>query len=126
MKIAALIARILLGISFLVFGLNGFLHFMPAPPMPPGLMKDFADVMAASHFSVVVAGIQVVCAVLFLIGRYIPLALTLLGPVLVNILLFHILVAPASIGPGIFCTILWFIVFYYERDAFAGIFRAKP
>jgi putative oxidoreductase len=126
MKIAALISRILLGLMFLIFGMNGFLHFIPTPPMPPSLMKDFATALDAAHFTLVVAGIQVLCAILFLIGRFVPLALTLLGPVLVNILLFHIFLAPASIGPGVFVTILWFIIFYYERDAFAGIFRAKP
>jgi putative oxidoreductase len=125
MKIAALISRILLGLMFLVFGLNGILHFIPTPPMPPSLMKDFATVLEASHFTVVISAIEVVCAILFLVNRFVPLALTLLGPILVNILLFHIFLAPASIGPGVFATVLWFILFYRERDAFAGIFRAK-
>jgi len=126
MKIAALISRILLGLMFLVFGLNGILHFFKAPPMPPSLMKDTVTALEASHISTAASVVQVLCAVLFLIGRFIPLALTLLGPVLVNILIFHIFLAPATIWPGVVATALWFILFYRERDAFAGIFRAKP
>ena len=125
MKILSLVAQILLGLAFVVFGLNGFLHFIPQPPMPDGLMKQFTDVMTTSHYMAFVCGVQVISGVLFLVNRFVPLALTLIGPVIVNILVFHILIAPASIGPGIFVTICWFIVFFRHRAAFAGIFDAK-
>jgi uncharacterized membrane protein YphA (DoxX/SURF4 family) len=125
MKILTLVARILLGLAFLVFGLNGIFNFIPVPPIPPGLMKDFSTVMATSHYMAAVGIFEVVAAILFLINRYVPLALVLIGPVIVNILIFHILIAPASIGPGIFVTICWFIVFRSVRGAFAGIFQAK-
>jgi hypothetical protein len=58
-------------------------------------------------------------------GRYIPLGLVILGPIIVNILLFHLTMAPSSIGPGLLATVLWFIVFIGVRHAFAGIFAAK-
>jgi putative oxidoreductase len=61
--------------------------------------------------------------VLFLINRYVPLALTLIGPVIVNILLFHVLMNPIGIVPGLIVTVCWFVVFYSVRTAFAGIFR---
>ncbi|SFS04806.1 DoxX protein [Granulicella pectinivorans] len=124
MKIAALIARILLGVMFTVFGLNGFLHFIPQPPMAPGDALTFVMVLAGTHYMVLVFAIQIVCGILFLVGKYVPLALTLIGPVIVNILLFHGLMQPAGIIPGALATVLWFVVFAKERDAFAGIFRA--
>lgn len=125
MKILSLIARILLGLMFVVFGLNGFLHFIPQPPMPDTPGTQFATLLAKVHYIEFVCAIQVVSGVLFLIGRYVPLALVLIGPVIVNILLFHALMAPAAIGPGAFAAVLWFIIFFHVRSAFAGIFQAK-
>ncbi len=125
MKIASLIARILLGLAFLLFGLNGFLDFIPKPPLPDGAMKQFTEVMTATHYFQAVAAFEVLGAALLLVNRFVPLALVLLGPVIMNILIFHILIAPASIGPGLVVTILWLIVFLRHRSAFAGIFQAK-
>ncbi len=125
MKVAVLIARILLGLIFVVFGLNIFFHFLPMPPLPKNLSGQFSGALFLSHYILFVGLVQVVGGVLLLSGRYIPLALTLLGPVIVNILLFHITMAPAAIGPGLLATVLWFIVFAGVRRAFAGIFAAK-
>ncbi len=124
MKIASLIARYLLGLMFLVFGLNGFLHFIPMQPMP-GLAGQFMGAVFASKLYVVIFLLQTVSGILLLIGRYVPLALVLLGPVLFNILTFHIFMNPGGIGLGAFATILWFLVFYSVRANFAGIFAAK-
>jgi len=123
MKIAALISRLLLGLSFVVFGLNGFLHFIPSPPLPGGTAGQFIGAMMASHWAEVVSGFQVLCGALLLLNRFVPLALTILGPILVNILLFHILMNPSGIGPGIVTTILWFILFYRHRQNFSGLFQ---
>lgn len=125
MKIASLVARILLGLVFLVFGLNGFLNFIPAPPMPDGPAKQFVGVFMSSHWGNVVSAIEVVCALLLLAGRYIPLALALIGPVIFNILLFHILLAPSGIAPGLVVTLLWFLIFAHHRAAFAPLFDAR-
>jgi putative oxidoreductase len=122
MKIAALIARILLGLIFVVLGLNGFLHFLDMGPMPTGLAGQFLGALAQSHYLFVVAGLQVVGGALLLVGRYVPLALVLLGPVIVNILLYHLLMAPAGILLAIVVTILWVIVFISHRQYFSGIF----
>lgn len=123
MKIASTIARILLGIMFTVFGLNGFLHFIPQPPPPGGLAGEFTHALFASGYLYPIMALQLVSGLLFLTGRYTPLALTLIGPVIVNILLFHLTMAPAGIGPGAMAAILWAVVFYSQRSAFAGIFR---
>ncbi len=124
MKTASTVARYLLGIMFTVFGLNGFLHFMPMPPMP-GRAGEFLGLLASSHYLVPVFAIQLACGLLFLAGRYVPLALTLIGPVIVNILLFHALMDPAGIAPGVVAAVCWLLVFYRVRAAFAGIFQAR-
>jgi len=125
MKLAATISRYLLGIMFTVFGLNGFLHFIPQPPMAPSLALDYATVLAKSNYFAAVFAVQLVGGLLLLANRYVPLALVLLGPVLVNILLFHGLMDPAGIGPGLLATILWFVLFVRYQAAFQGIFQAK-
>lgn len=121
MKIATLIARNLLGLLFLVFGLNGFLHFIPMPP-PSGLAGQYFTVLFVSHYMVLPFLLQVIGGALLLTNRFVPLALILLGPVLVNILLFHSLMAPAGLPLALFATVLWGVVFYGVRRAFAGVF----
>jgi uncharacterized membrane protein YphA (DoxX/SURF4 family) len=124
MKIAVLVARILLGLTFLVFGLNGFLDFLHMP-MPPGPAGQYMGVLFLSHYLHVVFLLEVIGGVLLLSGQFIPLGLVLLGPVLFNILLFHTFLFPAGFPPALFATLLWFIVFYGVRKAFAGIFVQK-
>jgi uncharacterized membrane protein YphA (DoxX/SURF4 family) len=121
MKIATLIARILLGLLFLVFGLNGFLHFIPMPP-PTGLAAQYMGALYVSHYLVVIFLVQVIGGALLLANRFVPLALILLGPVLVNILLFHSFMAPAGLPLALVTTVLWGLVFYGVRRAFAGVF----
>ena len=125
MKIATLIARYLLGLMFLVFGLNGFLHFIPQPPPPAGLASQFLGALAASHYMIPVFSLQVIGGVLLLANRFVPLALVLLGPVIVNILLYHFLMAPAGLLPGVVALALWLVVFYGVRSAFAGVFAMR-
>jgi putative oxidoreductase len=122
MKIASRISRYLLGLIFLTFGLNGFLHFIPMPP-PTGTAGQFFGALFISRFYVVIFFLQIVGAVLLLINRYVPLALTILGPIIVNILSFHILMAPAGLPLAIAVMVLWLIVAYHVRAAFAGIFQ---
>jgi len=122
MKIAALIARYLLGLVFLVFGLNGFLHFIPAPPPPPGPAGQFMTALFASHYVLVVSAVQVAGGVLLLVNRYVPLALVLLGPVIVNILCFHLLMYRTGLPMAILVAILWGILFLRHRQSFSGIF----
>lgn len=124
MKIAALIARILLGFIFLFFGLNGFFNFLHGQ-LPGGTAGQFLGALTVSHYALVVSALQVIGGALLWIGRYIPLGLTILAPILVNILLFHITMAPSSILPGIVATILWCVLFARHRSAFAGILSAN-
>ena len=124
MKLAATIARYLLGLMFTVFGLNGFVHFIPQPPPASQLALDYLTVLSTSHYFVAIFVLQLIAGVLLLVNRYVPLALVILAPLLVNILLFHGLMDPSGIGPGVLATILWFLVFAKARPAFDGILRA--
>jgi len=124
MKITIVIARFLLGLIFLVFGLNGFLHFIPAS-LPTGTAGQFVGALFVSNYLVVVFLIQIVAAILLLTNRYIPLALTLLAPVIVNILLFHVLMALSGLPLALFVTVLWFVVFLSVRSAFTGLFQQR-
>ena len=121
MKIAATIARYLLALVFIVFGSNGFLHFIPQPPPPSELAQQYFTVMFTSHYLMFVFGLQLIAGVLFLFRRTVPLALTIAGPLIVNILLFHALMDPGGIVPGLVVTVLWFVVFWHFRAAFYGI-----
>jgi putative oxidoreductase len=124
MKIAVLIARILLGLMFVVFGLNGFLNFIHGP-MPTGTAGQFVGALAGTHYFHVVAFVQLLGGILLLAGQFIPLALVLLGPVIFNILLFHATMQPAGLPPGLLAFLLWLIIFYAVRHAFAGIFARR-
>ena len=125
MKITVLICRCLLGFVFLVFGLNGFLHFIPQPPMT-GLALQFIMALALSHFMAVVFLLQIIPGALLLINRFVPLALVLLGPVLANVVLFHAFMAPAGLPLPLILSVLWLVVAYAHRAAFAGLFQARP
>src|ERR1700761_4681896 len=124
MKIAVLIARILLGLIFVFFGLNGFLNFLHAP-VPPGPAGQFFGALYHTFYMNIIFLVQLVGGVLLLSGRFLPLGLVLLGPVIVNILLFHISLQPAGLPPGVLAAILWFVVFFGVRKAFAGAFAQK-
>ena|ERR1700761_9338585 len=117
MKWVILVARILLGLVFFVFGLNGLLHFMPSPPMT-GDVGTWVGIMASHHWMTFVAVIQVIGGLLLLVNRFVPLALTILAPELVNILLFHLLLTGgAGIVPGAVCTVLeLFLIVVYRRN----------
>ena len=122
MKTVILIARLLLGLICVVFGLNGFLNFLSMGPMPTGLAGQFVGALILSHYFWAVAALQIIAGVLLLVNRFVPLGLVLLGPVIVNILLYHVFLNPAGIGLAIVVAILWLIVFYGHRQYFSGIF----
>ena len=124
MKTASTIARYLSGVIFLVFGLNGFLHFIPLPP-PSGVAGQFMGALFVSHYLTLIFALQVIGAVLLLANRYVPVALAILAPVIVNILCFHALMASSGLPLALFVTVLWALVFVYVRSAFAPLFQAR-
>jgi putative oxidoreductase len=120
MKIASLIARLLMGLVFFVFGLNGFLHFIPGPP-PTGLAGQFAGILFTSHLYVVIFAVQIIGGLLLLVNRFVPLALIILGPVIVNIFFFHLFMAPSGLPLAIVVVALWVIVAMRNKGHLAGI-----
>src|SRR5712664_425011 len=118
MKIATVIARILLGLIFVVFGSNAFLHFLPMPPLPKGVTGEYLHAFFASGYVYAIGELQVIGGLLLLIGRFVPLGLTILGAIIVNIWLFHGLMAPQGFGPAIIVTVLELFLVYRYRDAF--------
>ena len=121
MKIIVVLARMLLGLVFLVMGLNGFLNFIPAPP-PTGLAAAFTNVLFASHYSIFVFGVQVIAGAMLLTNQFVLLALAVLAPVLANILVFHVTMLLSGLPPALFVTLLWIIVFLPLRSHFAPLF----
>jgi putative oxidoreductase len=122
MKIATIIARSLLGLIFAVFGSNAFLHFIPMPPMS-GPAGAFIGAMYQTGYLYVVGSCQVVGGLILLSGRFTPLGLTLLGPVLVNILCFHIFMNHAGLPLALVVAALALFLLWQNRSAFVGILR---
>jgi putative oxidoreductase len=124
MKTVSVIARYLVGAIFLVMGLNGFLHFIPFPP-PPGIAGQFMGALYVSHYLWVIFAFQLIAGVLLLANRYVPLAVAVLAPVIVNILTFHATMAPSGLPLAIFVAVLWALIFVDVRPAFSGLFQPR-
>ena len=126
MKIASTVARYLLGLLFVVFGLNGFLNFIHQPPPPNPLALEFFGAILQSHFAEVFFAVQVAGGLLLLSGYFVPLALTLLAAEIYNILAFHLTLAPATIPPALVAAALWLLVFAQYRASFQEMLAVKP
>lgn len=126
MRLAATISRYLLGLLFTVFGLNGFLQFLKQPPPTNPLAIQFFTAVAGSHYALMFFACQLVAGLMLLSGLFVPLALVVLAAELVNILTFHVTMAPEGLGIGLVATVLWILVFVRYRDSFAPLLRAKP
>ena len=122
MKYAIIIARVLLGLVFAVFGSNAFLHFIPMPPMQ-GQAGAFIGALISSGYIYPIAVLQVVGGLLLLIGRFVPLGLTLLGPVIVNIALYHIFLDTAGLPMAGAISIFALFLLWAYRDKFPAIFQ---
>ena len=122
MKIATIIVRVLLGLLFVVFGSNAFLQFMPMPPME-GPSGQFIGSMYVTGYLKVIAAFQVIGGALLLLGRYVPLGLTLLGPVIVNIVLYHIFMDRAGLLMAVVISALSLFLLWSYRAAFSAVLR---
>ncbi len=117
-------SRVLLGLVFTVFGLNGFLQFLPMPPME-GAAGAFVGALAASGYLFpLLKGVEVVAGLMLLANRYVPLALTLLAPIVVNIALFHFVLTPGEIGMAVALLAIEIYLAWSYRGAFRGVLDA--
>ena len=121
----ATVLRILLGLGFTVFGLNYFLEFLPAQGAPPAEAGAFLGAFAGSKFLTLVKAIEVGAGVLLLANRFVPLALTLLAPILVGMVFFHARLAPGGIGPALGFMLIEIALAWFYREAFTPMLRAK-
>jgi putative oxidoreductase len=121
MKIATIIARVLLGLVFFVFGLNVFLNFIPMPPLPKNEAGAFMGALFSSHYLYAIKCFEIGGGLLLLIGRKVPLGLTLLGPVIVNILFYDIFLDRTALPMGIVIAALALFLLWAYRSAFAGL-----
>jgi uncharacterized membrane protein YphA (DoxX/SURF4 family) len=124
MKYAIHTSRILLGLVFVIFGANGFFHFMGPMPKLEGEWGAFIGALINSGYIYVIAGLQLVGGLCLLIGsRLVPLGLTLLGPVIVNIMLYHIFLnRDGMIVPVVLSALALFLLWVY-RFKFPAIFQ---
>ena len=126
MNKAVVVVRVLLGLAFTFFGLNILLHFMNPPP-PPGDAGTFATILATHKYMTFVGLCQLIGGILLLVGRYVPLGLTILAPIIVNILLFHItLLGGEGIVPGLVVLLLEVFLIYAYRRSFLPLLVANP
>ena len=123
MKILTVIARLLLGLIFVFFGSNAFLHFLSMPPLPQGLAGLYLKAFLDSGYVYIIGGMQVIAGLLLLIGRFVPLGLTVLAAVIFNIWAFHILMAPEGFPPALVVTVLELFLLWQYRSAFAPLLK---
>jgi hypothetical protein len=124
MKIVVMIARLLLGAIFVVFGMNVYLHFLPMQ-MPTGVALEFLGALASTHYLYVIAVFEVIPGLFLLFNRFVVLGLALLAPVVFNILVFHILMAPSGALLAVIVAMLWMLVFHRHRSAFSFLLQKR-
>ena len=125
MKTGAMVARLLLGLVFTVFGLNGFLHFIPNMDVPDAAKGFLGALYATRYMLPLIFATQVVGGILLLTGMFVPLGLAILAPVLVHIFFFHLFLAPGGLGLAIVVCLLEIFLVWANKDAFAPMLRAR-
>src|SRR5256714_11723855 len=121
MRILTIVIRVLLGFIFVFFGSNAFLHFLPMPPLPGGTAGLYLKAFLDSGYVYVIGGMQLVGGLLLLIGRFVPLGLTILAAIIFNIWAFHILIAPEGFPPALVVTLLELFLIWRYRERFSGL-----
>lgn len=121
----AMVARILLGLMFFVFGLNGFLQFIPAQPMPEAAMKFGMALAETGYMFPMIKGLETLCGLALLVGWFVPLALIVLAPIVVNIFMFHFCLAPEGMLVPIVVVALMLFLGHYYRATFKSVLKKK-
>jgi hypothetical protein len=119
--------RVLMGFIFFVTGLNGFLNFLPQPstPMPEGATAFASALMKTGYLFQLISATQLIVGALLLSNRFVPLALTLIAPIVVNILAFHLFLAPSGIGLAVIILVLELYLAWIYRRAFRSMLTVR-
>lgn len=126
MKFAVIGARVLLGLIFVVFGLNGFFNFIPPPEMNDAAGAFMGALAGTGYFMIVVKLVEVAAGLMILTGRFLPLGLIVLAPVSVNILLFHVFLDQSGLGMAVFIIVMQLFLAWAYRDSFRDVLRSNP
>ena len=118
-------SRILLGLIFFVFGLNGFLQFIPQPPAPEKAMAFMGALAATGYMFPLIKSVEVIGGALLLSNRFVPLALAIVAPNVVNIVLFHTFLAPAGLPIALLVLALELFTAWSYRSAYASMLHAR-
>lgn len=125
MRHLAPVSRVLLGLVFLVFAANYFVPFLPPQPPPPPEAMAFAGALVVSKLLTLVKAIEIAAALALLTNRLVPLALAVLAPIVVGIVFFHVMLAPAGLPIALGVLALELVLAWSYRSAFAPMLRAK-
>lgn len=122
-----LVARLLLGLIFTVFGVNKFFGFLPEPELPPAAGEFIGALIESGYLWTLLTLTEITCGVLLLLGRFVPLALTILAPVVVNIITFHLFLAPSpeAMAVPVLVLALELYLAYAYRKSFRGVLDAN-
>jgi uncharacterized membrane protein YphA (DoxX/SURF4 family) len=125
MGLAGIVSRFLLGILFVVFGLNGFFHFLPMPPPPTGVAGNYIGALVTSGAIKVVFATEIIGGFLLVSGFFVRMALLVLGCLLANILIYHFFMARNGLLMALVFTLLWLFTSFRDEGFFGGIFMVK-
>jgi putative oxidoreductase len=126
MKIASLIVRILLGALFVFAGSNHLFNFVPKQPLPPGVAGQFVGAMMDSGYLYFIGACEVLGGLLLIVNQFVPLGLTILGPLVINILVINLLIAPKAAPVAIVMILFWLLGAWPFRPVFLPLLRRKP
>lgn len=125
-RLLPVIARVLVGLIFLVMGLNGFLNFLPQPATMPAKAGAFLTGLVASGYMIpLVSGVQIVVGALLLANRFVPLALAIIAPVIVNIATFHLFLLPAGAPPAVITIVAYLYLVWVYHVAYRPMLAAR-
>lgn len=125
MKKTVIGVRYVLGLAFVVFGLNGFLHFMPMPPMPAEAGAFLGGLAGSGYFFPFLKSVEILCGLGLVLGLFVPLSLVILTPIMVNIILFHAFLAPSGLGLPIILLAMHLFLAWKTKDSYAALLKMK-
>jgi uncharacterized membrane protein YphA (DoxX/SURF4 family) len=124
-KYGPVVARVLFGLVFLVFGLNGFFNFIPQPPVPARVGAFMMALAQTGYMFPLIKGVEVIVGLLLLTNRFVPLALALIAPNVVNIVLLHAVLAPGGLPIALVVLALELYLAWSYRASYRSMLQAR-